>query len=79
MKFIENQLVQLSYNDEMYITFQKKILLHDSRLLKTFDEIGGKIIKKSWGKTQSAKYELVNLGSVEVINSFFVYYTTFRN
>lgn len=47
MKFVENQLVQLSYNDEMYITFQEKILLHDSRLLKTFDEIGGKIIKKS--------------------------------
>lgn len=47
MKWTENYLVQLAYNDEMYITFQGKILLCDSRLLKTVGEIGGKrIVKK---------------------------------
>ena len=46
VKLIETYLVQLAYNDEMYITFWGKILLYDSRLLKTVDEIGGKIIKK---------------------------------
>lgn len=61
MELIENYLVLLT--DEMHITFQGKILLYD-RLLKTVDEIGGKIIIKSWGKTQSAKYGLVNLGNV---------------
>jgi len=46
VKLSESYLVQLACNDELYITFQGKILLYDSRLLKTVDQIGGNIIIK---------------------------------
>lgn len=42
MKLIQKHLIQLAYDDEMYITDERGIFLCNNRILKANTAVGGK-------------------------------------